>query len=578
MQRRSFVLVGLLVWSASLYGTSWDSIGHKWGSFGKGIVSGVKQVGSALGQMVGYISPDYVYSLQVYNGLQSNVSVQTKHYSKVMGGRFSGKITHQQTLGPGQVTGSEFDGVHLYFSLEIPDCNYSEPHFTLGEKNDKTVYVYHTFNDPYSLKPSAERLGVISATSKEFSGLIYNGSGKTGTIGFLWNGKTVIVPVEEDTFSTLASDQNNSLRPSVLLLNGQKVVLSAVGMGSSSSSGSGSKTVKTTNPSRYNYQLTPNGGVETGLFPGNYRQPGVEVQSGQAVKVPAKLRDITPMNIQIWNQFAQGEQGVFWNLKPISMPNEPLWFMYTGQGITNEGKIVNTPVGHIPEGKCVSLTLLRPPVSQGLAKLYMVRINTTDQDAAEQFLNQLAHTKLPQYNIPAPTKQMIADSEKTLLTEKLPDTVGYVNNDAGLRGVIVGTDIFASYGAATIGPFFYTATAPQFALSAVQASCTQAINNITPAAKKELNEYIQQWVESYPTNPDGVRRAVEIFLIKNGSGPLVSKNGNEASLTKAGYAVLSTLLYGPTSVSRLPKWYPSLQKTTITAPDVWASSKDIIIV
>jgi hypothetical protein len=571
-------LILLCFCSMQLSAESWGSIGNSVGSLGKKIGHTVVAVGKGLAQMVGYVPDGYIFSMIVYNGVQSNVEVQTRNYKEVMGGRFKGGIGSSMTMVPGGTTGKKFHKTKLYFALEVPSCNYTEDHYTLGQKKDKTVYVYHTFNDPNSGAATAERIGAVTGTSKKFSGLIYNGVGKNAPIEFVWNKKNIIVPVEPNTFSALTSTKKNHLRPSVLGLNGAAVAIGAVGLGVAMTSGSGKNVKKTSKPTRYNYQMTSSGGYETGLFPGNYMQPGVKVTKNGITKIEARLRDITPFECQIWNQIEPSPEGAVWNLMPFSMPNEPLWFIYTGQAIADTGALVDIPVGIVPEGKCVALMLLRPPVAQQLAKLYVVRINTNDETIAKNFLTRLAHTELPQYNIPSPSKQFVEQAQKTILTEKLSNNVGYLEDGTGLKGVIVGQDIFASYGAASTGPFFYTVTSPQYAIAAVEAIFMQFIDDLTKGAQTELNQYIQRWIKAYPTNPEGVRRALEIFLIKNGTKTLIIKDGEQERLSKSGYAMLNTVLYGPTSISRMAVWYPIAQKTSITPPTPWASVKDIILV
>ncbi len=568
VKKRGFLFIVMLAWSVNLHGKSWGSIGNQWVSGFHSVYHVIKGIGGALAQMVGHIPSGYVFNFRVYNGVQSTVHVQTRHYDKVMGGRFKGDISNSTNIEPGGNSEDAFSqsNVHLYCNLEIPDCGYSENHYTLGEKHDKTVYVYHTYNDPDSHAPRAERLGAVKGGSGAFSGLIYNGAGETAVVDFVWNKKRIQIPVEPGTFNALKSTTNNPLRPSTLGLNGKGVAIGATGFGTSVTSGSGKKATQVSIPTRYNYQITSNGGIETGLFPGNFKQPASGTQ----------LRDITPMSCQIWNELIATSEGKAWSLKPISMVNEPLWYMYTGQGINLQGKIVDKPIGQIPSGKCASLTLLRPSVKQGTAKLYMVRIRTTDTALAGAFLSQLATMKLPPYNIKAPSQKFIEETEKTLLSEKLSDDVGYVTSSNGIRGVIIGMDIFAPYGAASVGPYYYTVPAPEYAVSSVQSVFTQCITNLTSAASKELNNYIQAWIEAYPTKPLEVRKALEVFLIKNGSKSMIVKNGDEESLNSTGYALLDTLLYGPKSVSRMPIWYPNARKTTITQPAIWATADNVV--
>lgn len=569
IKKNNLYFLFLVVWNTTPYSGSWGGIfGKAWGGI-QTVGNTAKQVGMGFASMFGVVPPGYSFSFIVYNGLQNNVQVQTRAYKKVMGGRFEGNIIQSLSIAPGENSEDTFNNTPLYFGLEINSCNFDEAHYTLGVKNDSTVYVYHTFNDPDSFQSSAERLGVVSATSTDFSGLIYNGSGGTATVQFTWNKNLITVPVEANTFNALSSTEENPLRPSVLVLNGYNVILPAVGLGTTvTTDSSDPKAQSVAQPTRYNYQITPSSAIETGLFPGNYKNPQQQSQ----------LRDITPITCQIWNQAVVSDVGSVWNLMPLDLPQQSLWFIYTGPGIDKNGNFVNMPIGPIPYGKCVNLTLLRPSASQQLAKLFLVRVNMNASNESEivTFLTQLAHTKIPPLTVPAPSSKFIQLAENMLLTEKLPDSVGFLNNGAGLQGVIVGTDIFASYGATSNGPFYYSVTAPQFAIASVQSCFTQVIDNLTTQETKNLNIYIQDWVINYHQYPDQVRQSVEKFLIENGSKSIIIKNGDEERLSKSGYALLNTLLYGPVSISRMPIFYPIMQKTSLTLPAPWATAADTI--
>ena len=150
---KKITLCFLLFLKIPLYGLgSWGSIGHKIASSAKGVGKFAKQVGQGLAQMVGHVPAGYVFSFIVYNGVQENTEVLVRTYRNVMGARFKGDIHHSLTIAPGQTSGLEFSNIKLYFGIDIPNCDYIENHYTLGEQNDKTIYVYHTYNDPVTFK------------------------------------------------------------------------------------------------------------------------------------------------------------------------------------------------------------------------------------------------------------------------------------------------------------------------------------------------------------------------------------------------------------------------------------------
>lgn len=586
--------------SSTIYCTSWSSIGSRFTSIGDGISKTGQGIINGFKAMGGKVPPGYDYYFMVFNGLQENVTVQIDKDKKVMGERFSSGTGTTASITPGGNSGSTFSNIGLYFSISIPSCGYTEDHYTLGQKHDKTVYSYHTFQNSDGSN-GAEKIGVV-ATTADFSGMIYNGSGSASTVTFPWNGKSVTVPVESGSFNGLSSTSKNVLRPSTLKLGSTNIAVGAQGLGSKVKSGTGSTAKATVLPTRYNYEIiSGGGGIETGIAPGNFKQPGSEIVSGSSsvsgavpitlyastsygntsqesvVPAPANIRDITPMECNIWNQPGGSSSTVSKNPIGLNFPWQPLWFAYTGEAINSDGTLVESPIGIIPAGKCLSLSLLRPSVSEKVAKLYLVLLNTTDQSEAQSFFNVLLKTTLPSYDVKTPAAALTAQQKNTLLDSKLDDDVGYLyaNN---LTGIIVGMDIFTSYGMASSGPYYYMVSPPMLSLGNVMSTFTQSLTNLTSTSQTALWTNLQKWAQNYNSNPTAVRQEVETFLIQNGPPSMVTKTGNAGSLNKAGLAFLSTVLYGPTSVTKMPIWYNMAAATSLTTPSTWVKSADIITI
>jgi hypothetical protein len=594
--KKRIVLLFLLGFSSKVYSESWDSIGDKFTNFGNSVAKVGKGVVAGFKAMGGDVPSEYVYTFMAFNGIQSSITVEIDKAKKVMGARFGGGSGTSSTMKPGENTGATFKKIHLYFSIDIPDCSYSEDHYTLAKKNDATVYAYHTFNDPNTGDNTAEKVGVAAMTNS-FSGMIYNGSGAASSVTFPWGGNSVTVPVESNSFNALKSTKTNALRPSTLNLGGTSITVGAKGLGSEVT---GTDKKATVYPSRYNYEIRSSGAaIETGLAPGNFKQPGSKLVAGTStvpgavpislgaatswgnstqqsvVPIPALIRDITPMECNIWNQ-PGGSTAQSTGPVGLDLPYQPLWFAYTGQAISSSGDLIDFPVGTIAPGKCLSVSLIRPPVSQKMARLYILRLNTTDQNQARSFLNALLKIQLPKYEVKTPAAVLTAQAKDTLLLTKLPDNIGYVSA-SGLTGIIMGTDIFTSYGLDSVGPYYYSVPPPMFAVNNVMSTFIQSLTNLTTKAQAALWINLQKWVQNYHTDSLTVRNEVETFLIQNGPlSTMVTKKGDSGYLTKTGLAVLSTALYGPTSISRMPIWYSTMTIGSITAPATWADSKDIV--
>lgn len=556
------IIVLLTCCFTSSFGDSWSEIGQKFKNFGNGIADQAKSIIKGFESMGGVVPSGYIYSFRVFNGTQSDLTVKTLDAKKIMGARIDGSTKDSLLIHPGEDTGALFSNVHLLFSIGIDNCNFTEDHYTLGEQNDTTIYAYHAYQDT-SLANQCEKVGELALTN-DFSGMIYNGLSSEAIIGIPFNGKKVEITVEPDTYNSLQSTNELSFRPGSLFLDKTEIILSKNGLGVKVSSGEGEQKKDQVYPSRYNYEILPSGqGIETGITPGNFKQP-----------TNGKIRDITPVQVNIWNPPVK-DPSVDSSSMDIDLSSEPLWVMYTGQAISNEGKTISNPITFIPSGKCLSLYILRPSVAQAVAQLFLVRLNTTDQNKAVQFLGSLANTKLPQYDFSAMNFSLANEDKAQLLKTKLPDKIGTITAQ-GLTGVIVGTDIFTSYGLASSGPFYYSVPIPSFAVGNVYSTFLQGLNPLNPAAQIDLLKNIKIWVNQYKIDPVGTRENVEKYIIQNGVSQLITVNGAHSSLNLQGLSFLSTCMYGPTSISRMPVLYQTVSSSSGATPQNWAATADIV--
>ena len=236
--RKQILFLFFLFFRVPLHSDSWEDIGDKAKDFANGIGDSVKGFGEGIASMGGYVSGDYLYSWQVFNGIQDSIKAEIADKKNIMGARFNSGIGATVILKPGEISGNTFLKRHLYLAVEVAAQDgstfFSEGHYTLGNKNDTTVFAYHTFQDSTGAY-QAEKVGVVATTDK-FSGMIYNGYNKATPVTFTFGGKQVTISLEPDTYNTLKSTTTNPLRPSILTFAQNTVVIGAQGFGTSSTS------------------------------------------------------------------------------------------------------------------------------------------------------------------------------------------------------------------------------------------------------------------------------------------------------------------------------------------------------
>ena len=555
------ILLLLLLFHSFIKSESWSHIGSEFSSFGSGIGKQASGLIKGFAASGGVVSSDYRYSCKVFNGLQESITVEVKKKKNIFGGRFNSGTGATLSIKPGENSGTHFDGIRLYFALEIEQCNYTEGHYTLGKKNDTTVYAYHTYQDSQGHN-TAEKVGV-SAVTNAFSAMIYNGLSTESTITFPFNKKNISVSVEPDTYSALRSTDSKLIRPFSMILNKKNIAVGAEGLGISISSGTGKNTIKKIHPMRYNYEIDSSGkAFESGLAPGNFKQP-----------INGKVRDITPMEFILWNNDISGKNDS--GMISLNRNNDNLWFVYSGEGLNSSGDVSSNPIGLVPYGKALSFFLIRPQISKKMSELFIVRLSTSDPDKAKPFLLSLLSTQLPLIKAETPKILSTNNWKKTLLREKLPDQIGFINAH-GVTGTIIGSYKFSPYSISSQNKYYLNAPPVLYDISTVVSTFMGFLKNNKTVNEKNIYTMVKKWIDDYPSNPLSVKQQVETFLIQEGPKSYSKKDGDNLSLTHQGLVTLSIVMYGPSSISKTSMQYKAITNTPSLLPSSWVKSSDVI--
>ncbi len=388
---------------------SWKSIVSPAGSsvvgFGKSIANGVVAMGKG---MAGTTPSGYHYNFRVFNGANIPVSISVDRAKNIMGAQFNVGGGDSTTLQVGQDSGSTFGHESLSFSIKISGAgglDYTDDHYTLGAKNDTSVYFYHTFNHKDSGVPCAELLGGGYTTTSDFSGRIENSSKSKVALTFVMTSlssravHTMTIPdLDPGSFNYLKVPQGYLMRPSTLTFApGGSVLVPTTGIGQITSKAGVTPVIS--NPVTYNYVVNDSLAYETGIGPGGFNQP----------KTGAQLRDISPFECQISYQSASLTAPVG-TLFPYDIATESIWYVYTGYGWSeSQGKIIQYPMGQIPTGKCATCLCIRPSIASvktnGPARLLILRLSIneeasdTSRQSAQMFITRLLTGQVSIYGI-----------------------------------------------------------------------------------------------------------------------------------------------------------------------------------
>ena len=510
MKEKRIALV-LFLWIGGLW-ADWGSIGGQIASDAESVGGFLKQMGLA---MAGVVPEEYRYKLQVFNNANISMTVAIHKVINVMGARFGKGGGDGVTMVPGGNSGVMDE--HLYFSIEISGggSSFNDPHYTLGIKNDPTVYFYHCYNDKDKGASAAEILGAgYAPTSDGFTGRIQNKDSKTQSVTYTIQSTTdpkdkrtfSITDIDPASFNFLSIPQGFSIRPSKLtFFSGSSkpvdVLIPATGIAQVTD-----PKTKAATAVCVNYVVNGTNAFETGMSPGNFDQP-------QTVD---ELRDISPLECLVYNQ-SPATASPIGQLLAQPLPWQSTWMVYEEYGWSQaQQAVIQTPIWQIPAGASTSCFIIRPSIarmkSKGPARIFIVRLGISEKPSAkdaqnaQQFLRKLLAGKLyikalatgptgtliMQANaasIKMPTGLPVAGQtmfdpkgdfvaypplDQTLLGSKLQlntlsverkvqllntdlfDDIGVLEDPAtGVKGVILVSDVFTPYGTGASSSSYY---------------------------------------------------------------------------------------------------------------------------
>ncbi len=541
--------------------------------FGESIAGVAKTIVGSFKSMGGSVPSGYQYSFCFFNGLSHTVTVKAKGMKEIMGTQFGGSTKTSMVLNPGESSGKQFNGISLYFEIECSDQTgtfFTETHYQLGVRNDTKVYAYHTYQDEGG-NSCGEEVGSGYTTSNQFMGMMYNNTQNIVPVSFMLGSYPITIELEPQSFNYLTDVGTYLIRGQTGSFNFGtygSVTVAQEGMGFASST-KGLPAGTTPPPATaapYNYEIYNNQAFETGMSAGNFVQP-----------TTGAVRSITPMPCYIWNQSADFSQASYSDtLIPTQAAGQSLWLLYTGPGWNSQTKAIEQPfMGVIPYGQVVEALLIRPRLQDYYARLYLIRLNTTDASRAQFFLNSIAQGTLavPQLKVDS---TVLAQQTISMMSQFFPDTIGLLQDSNGTQGYVMLEDVFLPYGMGS-GPFYYAVPSPNYDISQVFTTFTFLQSFSSSKEMQQMMQNLQtsltQWIQTYPSDPTSVQQSMKQFLLDNGASNCVitDKKGNK-TLTPAGITALNMMLYGPASLSQLPLCYLAGQNYESVLPNGFPTS------
>lgn len=575
-------------------------------------------------QSFGYVPDSYKYSFQVWNDAPSSIFAATQRLTGFQGVSFTGNIVNSLVIGPNANSGDTFKDQKLYLSVWLcADSNLSDiQHYAksaeegakwgaiagavaglgvlspvttgLGAalgglvggtvtteklesykiykqdiypwtENDTNLYYYRAYTNKETVK--GEYLGV-KATTNDFTGQFYNNTSVSNiTLTFVKDGKQYIATLEPQSFSLLESSTTkpNSIRPAA---NEQRAFTfsqgtTPIGYLPIASLGIANVTYNDTTkkydpagPMLYTYEIfSGSKGLAVsmqGLSVGYFSQP-----------TSGKVRDINPVQCHVWNKSAAqvtkaraSNQQADYSSIAFDLP-EQVWIAYKTKDSTIQQKI--------QAGAVFDFTFLRPQLSEQEAWLYIISLQTDDDQKAKQFLDRLTTGKIGQKAVVTDVTQPL--DKNNILTSMQANKNGIIVDtngagNSGLTGFVVLADKFLPTGVG-IGPFYYYNDPSQLQIdqfaNIIYFADRYYVKNDAGAlvlsndVMQELSIKIPQWIRDYQKDKEGVKTSVKNYIQQKGNnGIFQDPNASSRVLNAQGQRMFDSLISGPVSIEHYP--------------------------
>jgi len=543
----------------------------------KQIKAGIDTAGKFVDGMIGsfgYVDPSYVYSFKVVNDSSGKIKAARREISKVMGASFEGSIGEHLELQPYTDSGDFYKNIHLNFSVllqkdepielfgkpAVATKTIFEKGVPLTIKNDPNVYYYRAYENRGQLQ--AEYLGVKTQTTA-FSGVFYNSFGKPLKLTFIKDGQTYITTLEPNTFNLLNSTPDNptSVRPGAgeqrnfTFTDGTttvKIPITQLGVCNMVLDDKTQKLVPGS-PMVYTYEVYSNNGVmavsSQGLAIGNYTEPVDPKNPNTPV-----VRDINPVNLEIWYQsIAQASANAGDQAPPLYAIPGQVWALYQN----DDSKVAQK----LTAGSVQKISVLRPLLSKKQSLLYVVALETTDDNKAQKWIDRLLKGAIGT-NVASVSSTASFDPSQAIINQQpvdygiIDDTQG--SGSSGVKGRILLIDPFISQGIGQ-GPYYYTIQPPilyadQLVGTLAAVIDTKSFSGTSDAdIIKQLNQQVATWIKSYGGNGIAGKAAVTSYIQAHGITELF--NAGSKVLNLQGQRFIDAFTTGPLSLTQLPLAY-----------------------
>ncbi len=602
-----------------------------------GLFSGL---GQGLEQSIGIVE-GYSYNFRVFNDTPAPIGVAVQRVTHVLGAGFHGDVKDSAVVLPFKNSEHKFYDEDLYLdvwllysadkkdsyaqynqdlirknvkwgtvlvpgigsaiaagvtSIEIEDKleanRILHKKIPLGIKGDPNIYFYRTYT--YKGEVNGEYLG-IATTLPDFMGVFYNSSSKVVSLGFAKDSQSYQVTLEPGTFSLLSSSPGveNSIRPP----KGQQgaftfyqatnllatIPLASEGIASMQvdpKSPADKPTFIPGAPYVYTYEVydDPKTGIGVGLQGLSIGAHDQTLQVGTNSQPTAPVvRDINPVECYFWPQSVEQYNSLAQKNDPKRVPTAferggQLWCAYATKDINLQQKIQRGPV--------TLLTIFRPLISEGSAKLYCVWLDTDSDALAKKFLDRLCSGALGQESTTVSSQDFNINGD-TILIEAQPNQRGSIDDTkgSGVKGVILAVDVFLPQGVGA-GPFYYTSSPPLLDVSTLLNPLQPFLDvqKYAPKAgddQESANVLIKaalSWATEYQKDPKAAAVLVRNF-IKNNSYDAVAQDAQLSNELSA------LVIDGPLGLAHMPMIHQAGVNNYVYSlsqlPEGWPAQKTV---
>lgn len=402
-----------------------------------------------------------------------------------------------------------------------------------------------------------------------------------------------------------------------------KIAVTAKGVASGKKKGGSWTSV---NPMAYHYEIFQDGKIPlvatNGFVPGHFQQStGMQLRTLTPTRCliwnesAAQANKVAQAQAIAAAQAADRPQQAP-TLVYVEPKNQTVWVAYSTPGWSDKtNKIDDTIMTQIPSGQAVQFFFIRPSLNAkslltkrelihtadiqpsktfgkentvkvlGInldpvdiyndikemapktpkASLFIVSLDTTNQQKAKQFLQNLIDGKVAIPQGPSLVSSTLTeDLKSTLLSEKQSTTLGQMNDTtSGVTGYLLAYDIFTPYGSA--GPFYYSVRPPQRDLMSTAGALKGYINPTvykTQEGEKTLMETVGKWV-TLAAEQKTAKKAIALvqpkvlkYLQTNGIDRMFGHGADnkldKSKLNWLGNLGLNMIVTGPTGIVNAP--------------------------